>query len=132
MSHMNQPAITVIINNNTYSLSTSNAEAIHSIPNADRQQLIALLEVIKQQESAAQSPVRQATTETTGTVYNAGNPINHQAIKSERLASGDVDSIMAQLIMEEKSKQKPGLTKQTIYKWVVGVAIVIILLVLVL
>ena len=59
-----------------------------------------------------------ATTETTSTVYNAGNPINHQTMGSERLGSGDVDSLVAQLIMEEKSKQKPGLTKQTIYKWV--------------
>lgn len=129
---MNQSAITVIINNNTYSLSTSNVEAIRSIPNADRQQLIALLEVVKQQQSAAQSPIRPATTETTSTDYNAGNPINHQTMRSERLGGGDVDSLMAQLIMEEKSKQKPGLTKQTLYKWMGGLAIVIILLVLIL
>jgi hypothetical protein len=129
---MNQPAITVIINNNTYSLSTNNVEAIRRIPGAERQQLIALLEVVKQQERAAQSSVRQATPETSSTVYHAGNPINHQTMRPERLGSGDVDSLMAQLIMEEKSKQKPGLTKQTIYKWVGALAIVIILLVLVL
>ncbi len=128
---MNQP-ITVIINNNTYSLSTSNAEAIRTIPNADRQQLIELLEVVKQQDSAAQSPVRPAATETTSTVYNAGKPIDHQTIRAERLSSGDVDSLMAQLIMEERSQQKPGLTKQTLYKWVGSLAIVIILLVVVL
>lgn len=115
---MNQPAITVIINNQTYSLSAGNVEAIRHIPDADRQQLIELLEVVKQQESATQSPpVRQVTTETS---------------RSERLGSGDVDSLMAQLIMEERSQQKPGLTKQTIYKWVVGLAVVVIILVVVL
>ena len=115
---MIQSAITVIINNKTYSLSAGNVEAIRHIPDADRQQLIALLELVKQQESATQSPpVRQVTTETS---------------RSERLASGDVDSLMAQLIMEERAKQKPGITKETIYKWVVGVAVVIIILVLVL
>ena len=115
---MNQPAITVIINNNSYSLSANNLEAIRRIPTADRQHLIALLELVKQQQSATQSPpVRPITTESS---------------RSERLGSGDVDSLMAQLIMEEKSQQKPGLTKQTIYKWVGGVAVVIIILVLVL
>ncbi len=128
---MNQPAITVIINNNSYRLSTRNVEAIRRMPNAERQQLIALLEIVKQQPSAVPSAVRPATTQTTSTVYNTGNPINHQTMKSERLGSGDVDSLMAQLIMEERSQQKPGLTKQTIYKWVGGIAVVIILLVVV-
>lgn len=128
---MNQPAITVIINNNTYSLSTSNVEAIRSIPRTDRQQLIALLEAVKQQEHAA-SPVRQPRTETTSNRYNAGTPTNHQTMRPEHLSSGDIDSLMTQLIMEEKSKEKPRLTKQTIYKWVGGLAIVLMLLLLVL
>jgi hypothetical protein len=132
MSHMNQPAITIIINNKTYSLSAGNVEAIRRIPDADRQQLIALLELVKQQESAA--PVREVTTEVnsscekTSSAYNAGNPRD----RSERLASGDIDSLMAQLIMEERAKENPGITKQSIYKWVVGVAVVVIFLVLVL
>lgn len=128
---MNPRVITVIINNNTYSLSTNNVETISSISAADRQQLIALLELVKQQEHAA-SPVRQARTETTSNRYNASTPTNHQAMRPERLSSGDIDSLMAQLIMEEKSKEKPRLTKQTIYKWVGGLAIVLMLLLLVL
>ena len=124
---MNPPAITITINGTSYSLSTDNPGAIRSMADADRQQLMALLEVIKQQERVAPSPINPATTETPSTTYNAANSIH----RSERLASGDVDSIMAQLIMEEKATQKPGLTKQTLYKWVAGVAIVIILLVLI-
>lgn len=101
------------------------------IPDADLQQLIGLLEVVKQQQGVAKSAVTPATTVKMSTTYNAGAPINPHAMRSERLSSGDVDTLVAQLMMEERSKQKPALTQKTIYKWVGGIAVVIILLVLV-
>lgn len=126
---MNQPAITVIINNKPYSVSANNIEAIRNIPPADRQELIALLEAVKQQGCTTQPPVKPTATEMASRAYNAVDPAMHQTMRSERLSSGDVDSVMAQLIMEERSKEKPGLTKQTIYKWVGGITVVTILLV---
>ena len=125
---MNPPAITITINGTSYSLSADNPEAIRSMPDADRQQLIALLEVVKQQ----QQPVTPASTEASSTAYNVGSPITPQTKRTERLGSGDVDTLVAQLMAEEKAKSKPGLTQGDIYKWVGGIAIAIILLMLLL
>lgn len=99
------------------------------MPNADRQQLITLLEALKHQEGATQTPARPAPAEPTHTAYNPSKPTNPQTVRPERLSGADVDTLMAQLIMEERSNQKPGLTKQTIYKWIAGVTVVVILLI---
>lgn len=126
---MKQSEIIVIINKKPYTLSATNTEAIRSIPGADRQQLITVLEAIKREEGsvqlAADSILSSQVTASTSCVSN-------QEVLPERLRNGDVDAVMAQLTMEEDLKKKPGLTKQTIHKWMAAVVVCIILLILIL
>jgi len=135
---MDEPRITFIIDGNTYSLRSSDTGAIREIPSADRKQLIALLESVKQQDILAQTAVEQAVTRATHPSHSPPNeqvqsrPPGDPAIKPERLGSGDVDAIMARLIMEEENSRKPGLTKQGIYKLLAGFAVVVFLLILIL
>ena len=135
---MKQSPIIVIINKKTYTLCASDVESIRNIPNADRQQLVTLLETIKRIESPVQPVAEQvaakvnATLQAATTVSSAGSMPDYRNMMPENLNSGDADAVMAQLIMEEGLKKKPGITKHSIYKWVVGVAVIIILLVLIL
>lgn len=131
---MKHPTITIIINDKTYSLCASDVEAIRNISDTDRQQLITLLEAVKQQENQTQASNQNvaASSQTAATTSEFSNTIDYRNINAEQLGNGDVDALMARLIMEEKSKQKPGLTKQSIYKWVAGIAGIIILLILIL
>ncbi len=134
---MEQPKITFIVNNTTYSLRANDAEALRDIPGADRQQLIVLLEAIKQQDALARVAVQNAVDRVK---VSSRIPLNgpadegildHKAPKPERLGSGDIDALMNRLIMEEKRDKTPGLTTQDLVKWVVGLTVAIILLVLI-
>ncbi len=134
---MEQPKITFIMNGETYRLRASDAKSIRDIPGADRQQLIALLEAIKLQDvlsrTAVQNAVDSVKVSTTTPLIrpeNGGAP-DHQAPKPERLGSGDIDALMARLVIEEKRDAKPGLTTQGLVKWVAGLAVAIFLLVLI-
>jgi hypothetical protein len=134
---MEQPKITFIIDSKTYSLRANDAKAIRDIPSADRQQLILLLEAVKQQDALAQAAVQNAVDRvqiSTKTPLNGpenGSTLDHKAPKPERLGSGDIDALMARLIMEEKRDKKPGPTTQDLAKWVAGLTVAIILLVLI-
>lgn len=134
---MEQPKITFIINSKTYSLLANDTQAIRDIPVVDRQQLILLLEAIKQQDILAQAAVQNAVDrvkippEPPFNRSASGNTLDHTAPKPERLGSGDVDALMARLVMEEKHDKKPGLTTQGLVKWVACLAVAIILLVLI-
>ena len=134
---MEQPKITFIIDSKTYSLRANDAKAIRDIPSADRQQLILLLDAIKRQDTLAQAAVQhavdmaQVSTKTPLNGPENGGTLDHKAPKPERLGSGDIDALMARLIMEEKSDKKPGLTTQDLVKWVAGLTVAIILLVLI-
>jgi hypothetical protein len=134
---MEQPKITFIINDKTYSLIASDARAIRDIPSADRQQLILLLDAIKQQDALAQVAVQhaveraQVSTKPPVTGPENGGTLDQKAPKPERLGSGDIDAMMTRLIMEEKRDKKPGLTTQDLVKWVAGLTVAIILLVLI-
>jgi len=134
---MKQPTITVIIGGNTYSLCADDIESIRNLPDSDRQQLISLLKAVNQQVPLTTAPANKAADRadtspdtTTGTL--AGDAPDYESTKPERLGGGDVDALMAQLIHEEKSKQNPGLTRQTIYKFAIWFAVIVILLILVL
>lgn len=134
---MEQPKITFIIDSKTYSLRAHDAEALRNIPSADRQQLIELLEALKRQDALAQAAVQNAvdrakipTKNLPNGRQNGGAP-EHKAPMPERLGSGDIDALMARLIMEEKRDKKPGLTTQDFAKWVAGLTVAIILLVLI-
>jgi hypothetical protein len=131
---MEQPAITFIINGQTYSLRASDTAALAAIPQAERQQLIALLEAVKQQEERARALVQGAMDR--ARKVSPGPPgaaaSGDYVAQPERLGSGDVDALMARLVMEENRARKPGPTKQDLYKWVLGFAAVIVVLVLIL
>jgi hypothetical protein len=134
---MEQPKITFIINDKTYSLLANDAKAIRDIPSADRQQLMVLLEAVKQQDALAQAAVQNAvdrvkiSAKTSLNASENGGTPDHKAPKPERLGSGDIDALMDRLILEEKRDKKPGLTTQDLVKWVAGLTVAIILLVLI-
>ena len=124
-----QTTIIVIINKKPYTLCASDVEAIRNIPGADRQQLITLLEAVKRVENPVQPVTATVNTAPQTTAISTG--AGGYQVSPERLRSGDVDAVMAQLIVEENLKQKPVLTKHSIHKWVGVVAVIIILLVLI-
>jgi hypothetical protein len=131
---MEQAAITFIINGKTYSLRASDTAALAAIPQAERQQLIALLEAVKQQEERAMALVQGAMDRARNTspgLPGAAASGDYQA-QPERLGRGDVDALMARLVMEENRSRKPGPTRQDVYKWVLGFAVVAVLLALIL
>ena len=134
---MEQQKITVVIGNKTYNFHPGDTQAIREIPSTERQQLIALLEAVKQQENLADIAVRDAIERARnlspmapGTISGRAPP-EHPATKPERLGSGDVDALMARLVMEEKNNRKPALNSKSIYKLLIGFAVVVFLLVLI-
>lgn len=136
---MENSSITFIINGNTYSVRAADLDAIEKIEKVDRQKLVALLEVIKDQEEvsklAVQRTADEATTEADSSVSSEGDGRSifaEKAIEGDRLSGSEVENLMARLIMEERKKTKPGLTKSGIYKFVAAFAIVVIIFILVL
>jgi hypothetical protein len=130
---MKQPKITFTINGAVYSLSAGDTDAIRKIPPDDRQHLIALLEQVKYQESLSAAAVQHAVDRarlhsraSTG-APTAGIPLGQQTGKAERLGSGDIDALMARLVLEEKRTRKPAPTKSGVYK-VIGVCAVLAVL----
>jgi len=135
---MNTQEIVVIINGHTYTLSPNNSGEIGSIPAEDRQQLIALLESLKQQSVPTHTAVPHQSSmvcnssDATDTTHRDSSITDFQMRGPERLGSGDVDGLVAQLIMEERNKSRQELTKYTLYKWIAIIAIITILLLLLL
>ncbi len=135
---MKQPTITFIINGTTYSLCASDTEAIRKIATVDRQHLVTLLEQVKDQERLSAAVVQQEMDKAkfysrdATSVPAAGIQPDHKAIKSERLGSGDIDALMARLVLEEKRSRKPALTKRGMYKVIGLFAVFVVLLVLIL
>lgn len=130
---MNSNPITVVINGATYRVSANDSSAIRNIPEADRAELIALLEAVQIQDRASRAAIQSAaagaaTSTSPGQPQLTGDPDRHIP-RAERLGSGEVDALMAKLIMEEKRDRKPGLTKQGIYKVVAVFAAIVLLFV---
>jgi hypothetical protein len=131
---MQQPTITFILSDKTYRLCATDSHTMRELPVAERQQLITLLEALKQQDTLARQAVEQAVARakagqtTAAGESKTGTQPQQQTVKPERLGSGDVDALMARLVMEEKSSQKPTLTKQGLYKSIAWAAALIILL----
>jgi hypothetical protein len=128
---MKQPTITFLINGTTYRLCASDTEAIRNIPAIDRQHLVRLLEQVKYQESlsvAVNQPVVdkvEASSRSAANVPAAGIQAGHKELKPERPGSGDIDALMARLVLEDKHSRKPALTKGGIYK-VIGICAVLV------
>jgi hypothetical protein len=124
---MQQTNITIIIDGSTYSLNPSDKASIKSLPIGDRQQLITLLEAIQLFEKQRHASARQAE----GKANVAAALANTKMDAKEPLGSGDVDQLMAQLVMEEKNNRKTGLTQQGLYKWMgITVAVIIFLVII--
>ena len=124
---MQQATITVIIDGSTYSLNPTDKVSIKSLPISDRQQLITLLEAIQLYEKQRHASAREAE----GKANAAAALATTKPDGKEPLGKGDVDQLMARLVMEEKNNRKPGLTRQGLYKWMGISVVVIILLVLI-
>jgi hypothetical protein len=123
---MQQANITIIIDGSTYNLNPTEKVSIKSLPIGDRRQLITLLEAIQLFEKQRHASARQAE----GTANAAAALAATKPQGKEPLGKGDVDQLMAQLVMEEKNNRKPGLTQQGLYKWMgISVAVVIFLIV---
>lgn len=110
---MAQAKITFVINNNTYSLSSTDQQAIREMDDKDREDLLDLLGAIKAEEvRARQAEARvDAALATVQPGVAAANP------SPERLGRGDVDALMARLAMEDRQSRKPGLTREGLLKF---------------
>jgi hypothetical protein len=130
---MEQPEITVVINGKAYSLGAGDAEAIGAIPPTERQQLIALLEAVKEQELRANEVTHRALekAQPASQVAQGAGQLEHRQIRAERLGSGDVDALMSRLVMEESRDRRSVPTRQSLYKWIAVFAVVVIVLILV-
>lgn len=94
------------------------------MPIGDRQQLVTLLEAIQLCEKQRLANVR----ETEGKASAAAALATTELDGKEPIGKGDVDQLMARLVLEEKNNRKPGLTQQGLYKWMgISVAVIILL-----
>lgn len=134
---MKQPTITCIINGSTYSLCASDTAAIRKIPTIDRQHLVTLLEQVKYQESLSAVAVQQAmdkakfSSRDAAIVPAAGIQPDPKDIKPERLGRGDIDALMARLVLEEQRSRKPALSKRGVYKVISVFAVLVVFLVII-
>lgn len=137
---MNNAKITFVINGNTYSISSTDKEAINSIPASDKQALIALLESVKQQDQIAfenmQQRINKAKQAQQKTIQQSNQQPTQpnstgQVLGEKPMGAGDVDNVMARLMLEEKRNQKQLPTKNTMYKWMAIVIVVLVLLFLI-
>ena len=126
---MNDFSITVVIAGNTYTLRSGDLKSLRDIPAQDRDQLIDLLEALKAQREKSERVVQNTLAKNTVNRAAARSAISaNQTAPAERLGKGDVDAIMARLIVEEKQRQKPGLQRATIYKFAAAIVVIIVLL----
>lgn len=88
-------AMTVVINGTPYKLDPADSGSLSALTGADRQQLMALLSALQRQDRAAEAGQLKAAVPATA--------VNAAALKPERMGSGDVDALMAQLIQEDKN-----------------------------
>ncbi|MCF6301512.1 MAG: hypothetical protein L3J52_10420 [Proteobacteria bacterium] len=130
---MKQTTITFIINAKVYKLMADDALAISKIPSSDRHQLIRLLESIEKHDQRLKresgSEPYNITTLSQVSEKQAKKAVVNTQNKAVRLGKGDVNDLMANLIMQEK--RKPPLNKWTIYKWFGIFAFIVFLLVLI-
>lgn len=127
---MDQPSITFVLNGKTFTLRAGDSAAIGAIPAAERQHLLALLEAVKQQEDRAEAAARRAVDRIRMNSQGASGSarIDSGSAATGRLGSGDVDALMSRLVMEENRARKPALSRQLMYKWVLGCTLAIVLL----
>ena len=137
--------VTCIVNGKTYRLCADDTKEMRNMSSIDRQQLIDLLEVLKQQHSPVKpvvQPVVQSNIVQSNVVQDVApniaqkntdkEHVSEANLSAQSLGSGDVNALAARLLEEEKSKQKPPISKGAVYKWVGGITVVAMLLILIL
>lgn len=125
---MKQPSITVVIGSNTYTLRTDDLQGMRDMPVDDRDHLIRLLEALKAQREKSARLVQDTLAKPVGTAAQSRGDGTEGTAPKERLGKGDVDAIMARLIMEERQQQKPGIKPATIYMFAAAIIVIIALL----
>ncbi|MFT7559719.1 MAG: hypothetical protein ACI93R_001634 [Flavobacteriales bacterium] len=128
-----QPTLAFMINGKTYKICASDNESIRNLPKAYRPYLLTLLEAVKQQDDASLTsdtakPLGQKplTPKVSSEIKAAGlNPVSPSA-PSERMSSGDIDNVMARLIMEDKENINLGITKKGMVIFVVILMLIIL------
>ena len=122
---MTKAPIAFIIDGRTYSLRPTAGDAIRAMPAGDREQLLELLEAVREQERGSRAAVDAVVQRTRAVATGSG--LAATSARPERLGSGDVDALMARLVMEEQRNRKPPLTRGSLYKWA-GMGIVAVVL----
>jgi hypothetical protein len=130
---MSQPTITFVINDKTFSLRADDTGAIAAIPTAERGQLLALLEALKRQDEQAAATARELLdrAKSASNQQPAAARTNDPAPSPERLGSGDIDALMARLVMEESRNRKPAPTRQSLYRGLLALVALAVLLIVV-
>ena len=122
-----QAPITFIVNGRTYRLEPGMGDAIRAMPAEDRGQLIRLLEAVRDQERLSRATVDAAAASLLSATAAGGTAGAAPSPTPERLGSGDVDALMARLVMEERRNRKPPISRGSLYKWS-GICVGIVLL----
>jgi hypothetical protein len=136
-STMTEPTVTVIIEGRTYRLCASDTSALRDMPTGDRQHLMTLLQELQRQDGLSRVAVQNALEHARSTSLPSANAsgvgvsLAEQGKSPERLGSGDIDAVMARLVVEENRSRKPALTAPRLYKMVGMFAVAVILLVLI-
>ena len=121
-------SITVVIGGNTYNLKANDPQSVSTMPAEDRSQLLAILELVKSQQERSSQLAQQALAKravAAGGAPPRGATTASRAATTERMGEGDVDALMARLVMEERQQKKSGIKPATIYK-IAGVIMAII------
>jgi len=127
-----RPTITVIINGKDYRLSADDPATLKHLPQAERTELLQLLEALKHERVRSPKAMQHALrTKPSAAAKTAQDQASAGLAQTGRLGHGDADALMARLIQEETLKRKPGLSKRGIYKFVGISALVIFLLVMI-
>lgn len=142
MIDMSLKPITIVVNDTPYRLDLGDRESLQQLSPADRAQLIILLEALKRQPEAqapgvdqTREPLVDITDVPSLTAVQPGRATEQgsaSTTSNTRLGSGDVDAIFAQLVMQENMNSKPPLTARSLYTFILGVAVVIVLLIVLL
>ncbi len=94
------------------------------------------MNALQQQDQLAQATVQQALDKSSSQASSYGQSTTIKEgladyKNADRLSSTDIDNLMTRLVMEEKNKQKPLPDKKSLYKWIGGLSLLIILLILI-
>lgn len=138
---MKQSNVTFFLNGNTYHLSATDTQAIKTISKGDRQQLLEILEAIKAVSVVSQSAISHGLQADKPQLRqgNAGlssassidSQVSQKVDGFNTEKTSNVDALMAQLMVEDRTQRGEGLTKKGVYTFIGVFTAVVIILILV-